>query len=156
MPGRLAVALVARRLDLQGDEARRFALACGTTAVGIAEHERSDRHLRDVAKRYGLTVPFREAGPGRHHQAMRPTGYDHDAEAVIPEAVEAWRAAYRALLGAHQMVAATIAWLCRGGQDTIWLSPGVMAWPAADAIAVLRDAGALADRGLLVALYPGW
>jgi hypothetical protein len=31
-----------------------------------------------------------------------------------------------------------------------------VAWPAADAIALLREAGALADWGLIVSLYPGW
>ena len=52
--------------------------------------------------------------------------------------------------------AATIVWLYRGGQDTVWLRRVAVAWPAVDAIAVLRDANALADWGLLVALYPGW
>lgn len=155
LEGRLSK-LVARRFDMDGDEAWRFALACGGTAAAIVEHEPFDQHLRDVMRRYGLTMLFREAGPGRYHQAIRPTGYDHDAEAVVPEAMEAWRATYRALPDAHQMIAATIVWLYRGGQDTIWLRRVAVVWPAADAIAVLRDAGALADWGLLVALYPGW
>ena len=153
--GRLSK-LVAQRFDIDDDEAWRFALACGGGAAIMAGHEPFDRHLRDVIRRYGLTLLFREAGPGRYHQAIRPTGYDHDAEAVIPEAMEAWRATYRALPEAHQMIAATIVWLYRGGQDTVWLRRVAVAWPAVDAIAVLRDANALADWGLLVALYPGW
>jgi hypothetical protein len=85
-------------------------------------------------------------------------------DAVIPEAmarwrggaVARWRATYRALPEPHQIIAATIIWLYRGGPDTVWLRRVAVAWPAADAIALLRAADALADWGLLIALFPGW
>jgi hypothetical protein len=115
-----------------------------------------DRHLRTVISRYGLTSLFRDAGPGRHHHATKPTGYDDDVDAVIPEAMAQWRATYRALPEPHQIIAATIIWLYRGGPDTVWLRRVAVAWPAADAIALLRAADALADWGLLIALFPGW
>jgi hypothetical protein len=87
---------------------------------------------------------------------MRSRGEDYDADAVIPETMALWRATYRALPETHQMIAATIIWLYRGGPDTVWLRRVPVAWPATDAIALLRAAAALPDRGLLVSRYPGW
>ena len=155
MDGRLSK-LVAQRFDMDSDEALRFALACGGELAATEGPEPFDRHLRTVISRYGLTSLFRDAGPGRHHHAIKPTGYDDDVDAVIPEAMARWRATYRALPEPHQIIAATIIWLYRGGPDTVWLRRVAVAWPAADAVALLRAADALADWGLLVALYPGW
>ena len=155
MDGRLSK-LVAQRFDMDDDEALRFALACGGDLAATLGHEPFDCHLRAVIQRYGLMSLFRNVGYGPHHQAIKPTGYDDDADAVIPEAMAQWRATYRALPEPHQIIAATIIWLYRGGPDTVWLRRVAVAWPAADAIALLRAAGALADWGLLVALYPGW
>lgn len=61
--GRLSK-LVAQRFDMDDEEAARFALACGGATAVMAGHEPFDRHLRDVIERYGLTLLFREAGPG--------------------------------------------------------------------------------------------
>jgi hypothetical protein len=155
MDGRLSK-LVAQRFDMDSDEALRFALARGGDLAATEGPEPFDRHLRTVISRYGSTSLFRDAGPGRHHHATKPTGYDDDVDAVIPEAMAQWRATYRALPEPHQIIAATIIWLYRGGPDTVWLRPVAVAWPAADAVALLRAADALADWGLLVALYPGW
>jgi hypothetical protein len=155
LDGRLSN-LVAQRFDMDNDEALRFALACGGDLAATLGHEPFDCHLRAVIQRYGLMSLFRNVGYGPHHQAIKPTGYDDDADAVIPEAMAQWRATYRALPEPHQIIAATIIWLYRGGPDTVWLRRVAVAWPAADAIAHLRAAGALADWGLLVALYPGW
>ena len=73
---------------------------------------------------------FEDAGDGRHHQTIKPAGYDYGEDAVIPEAMAEWRASYRALPEPHQMMAATIIWLCRGGPDTVWLRRVAIAWPA--------------------------
>jgi hypothetical protein len=148
--------LVVQRFDMDGDEALRFALACGGDRAAKTGHEPFDRHLRSVILRYGLTRLFHDNGQYPHHHAIKPTGYDYDADAVIPEAMAQWRATYRALPEAHQMIAATIIWLYRGGPDTVWLRRVAVAWPAADAIALLCATGALPDWGLLVSLYPGW
>ena len=155
LDGRLST-LVALRFDMDDDEARRFALACGGALAAMTEHTPFDRHLRRAIRRYGLTNLFRDVGSGRHHQAIKPTGYDHVEDAVIPDAMAQWRASYRALPEPHQMMAATIIWLYRSGPDTVWLRRVAVAWPAAYAIGILREDGALADWGLLVALYPGW
>jgi hypothetical protein len=154
LDGRLS-ALVASRFDMDDDEAHRFALACGR-AVATAGHASFDRHLRDVIWRYRLVTLFQDVGGGRHHQAIKPAGYDYDADAVIPEAMAEWRATYRALPEPHQMMAATIIWLYRGGPDTVWLRRVAVAWPAAYAIEVLREHRTLVDWGQLIALYPGW
>jgi hypothetical protein len=114
------------------------------------------RAAAEAFRRYGLADLFQDVGSGRHHQAIKPTGYDYDADAVIPEAMARWRANYRALPEPHQMMAATIVWLYRGGLDTVWLRRVAVAWSSAHAIKVLRKDGALADWGLLIALYPGW
>jgi hypothetical protein len=155
LKGRLSN-LVAQRFDMDDDEATIFALSCGGAADAMTGDEPFDRHLRDTIRRLGLTLLFAETGPGRYHQAIRPTGYDYDTDEVIPKDMEAWRATYRAMPEANQMVAATIVWLYRGGKDTVWLRRVAVAWPAIDAIVIMCRAGVLADWGLLVALYPGW
>jgi hypothetical protein len=155
LDGRLSK-LVAQHFDMDDDEAHRFALARGGDLAAMAGREPFARHLRAVILRYGLTSLFRDFGRGPHLQAIKPTGYDHDADAVIPEAMAQWRATYRALPEPHQIIAATIIWLYRGGPDTVWLRRVAVAWSAADAIALLRATGALPDWGLLVSLYPGW
>jgi hypothetical protein len=156
LDGRLST-LVALRFDMDDDEARRFVLACGgAAAAAMTGQAPFDRHLRDVIRRYQLLNLFQDVGSGRLHQAIKPTGYDYREDAVIPEAMAEWRARYRVLPEPHQMIAATIIWLYRRGPDTVWLRRVAVAWPAAYAIEVLREDGALADWGLLVALYPGW
>lgn len=154
LDGRLST-FVASRFDMDDDEAHGFALACGNAAA-IVRHGSFDRHLRDVIQRYRLANLLQDVGSGRHHQAIKPTGYDHVADAVIPETMAQWRATYRALPEPYQMVAATIIWLYRAGPDTVWLRRVAVAWPAAYAVEVLHEDGALADWGLLIALYPGW
>ena len=67
-----------------------------------------------------------------------------------------WRRAYKALAPVRQMMVATIICLYRGEADKLWLSRLPSAWHAADAVAVLKDEGALRDWGRLIALYPGW
>jgi len=74
-----------------------------------------------VISRYSLTGLFRDVDHGPHHHAIKPSGYDDDADAVSPKAMAQWRATYRALPEPHQIIAATIIWLYRGGPDTVWL-----------------------------------
>src|SRR5258708_24814495 len=70
-----------------------------------------DEHLRAVIGRTGLTPLFRDDGPGRHHHAVRPSGYDYNADEVDAWGMERWRGDYRAMSTARQMVAASIIWL---------------------------------------------
>jgi hypothetical protein len=116
LDGRLSK-LVAQRFYMDNDEAVHFALACGCDLSAMAGHEPFDRHLRSVILRYRLTDLFGDVGDGPHHHTIKPIGFDNDADAVIPEVMAQWRAAYRALPEAHQIIAATIIWLYRGGPD---------------------------------------
>jgi hypothetical protein len=74
----------------------------------------------------------------------------------VADAVERWRADYRAMTSAQQMLAATIIWLYLGGKDNVRMRRVPMTWRAADAIAEMRRCDALADWGTLIALYLGW
>jgi hypothetical protein len=102
------------------------ALACGGDLAATLGHEPFDCHLRAVIQRYGLMSLFRNVGYGPHHQAIKPTGYDDDADAVIPEAMAQWRATYRALPEPHQIIAATIIWLIAAART----QSGCVAWPS--------------------------
>ena len=115
-----------------------------------------NNHLRDAIVRFGLTSLFCDNGPGRHHHAIRPTGYDYHADAVDAWGMERWRADYRAMAEAQQMLAASIIWLYRGGKDKRWLRRVPCTWHAADAIDEMRRRDVLTDWGCLISLYPGW
>lgn len=104
-------------------------------------------HLRDTIERLGLTSLFDEDGPGRHHHAIRPGGYDYQLDAVDPIGMERWRADYRAMTPARQMFAATIIWLYRGKKDRCWLRRVPCTWPAIDAIDQMRKENVLAGWG---------
>jgi hypothetical protein len=72
LDGRLSN-LVTLRFDMDDDEARRFALACGGAVATMTGYAPFDRHLRCAIHRYGLTNLFQDVGSGRHHQAIKPT-----------------------------------------------------------------------------------
>lgn len=149
--------LVLNRFDMDEAEARIFINLTGATAPEtVLGGTPFNDHLRASIERFALTALFCEEGPGRYHQAIRPTGYDYHADAVDAFAMEKWRADYRAMPPAQQMLAATIIWLYRGGKDNRWLRRVPCRWHAVDAVGEMRRSGILADWGILVALYPGW
>lgn len=115
-----------------------------------------DYHLRNIIRNYRLGALFSDDGPGLHHHAVRPTGYDFDRGEVVAAGMEQWRADYRAMNTERQMLAASILWLYRAGPDNRWLRRVPCTWHAVDAIAHLRRAGALGNWGGLITLYPGW
>jgi hypothetical protein len=115
-----------------------------------------DHQLRHVIACYGLHSLFGDDGPGPYHHAIRPTGYDFHSDEVIPTAMERWRADYRGMADHRQMLAASIIWLYRGGKDNCWLRRVPCTWRVADALQVLRSAGAIADWAWLFVFYPGW
>jgi hypothetical protein len=150
--------LVAARFDMDDAEARIFAdlanpLDTERLLQGAAPFNDC---LRDAIERFGLTPLFCDDGPGRHHHAIRPTGYDYYADAVDAWGMERWRADYRAMTAAQQMFAASIIWLYRGGKDNRWLRRVPCTWHAADAIDEMRRHDVLADWGRLISFYPGW
>ncbi|MDB5620389.1 hypothetical protein [Tardiphaga sp.] len=149
--------LVLNRFDMDETEARIFINLTGATAPKtVPGGAPFNDHLRASIERFALTALFCEGGPGRHHQAIRPTGYDYHVDAVDAFAMETWRSDYRAMSPAQQMFAATIVWLYRSGKDNRWLRRVPCTWHAVDAVGEMRRSGVLADWGILVALYPGW
>jgi hypothetical protein len=150
--------LVTTRFDMDDVEATIFANLARSPAtvrllLGAAPF---NDHLRDAIERFGLTSLFCDNGPGRYHHAIRPTGYDYHADVVDAWGMESWRADYRAMTAAQQMLAASILWLYRGGKDNRWLRRVPCTWHAADAIDEMRWRDVLADWGRLISLYPGW
>ncbi len=149
--------LVLDRFDMDDAEASVFIDLTGATAPAhVLGGTPFNDHLRTSIDHLALTNLFCDDGPGRHHQAIRPTGYDHHVDAVDAAAMEKWRADYRAMSPAQQMFAATIIWLYRGGKDNRWLRRVPCTWHVVDAVGEMRRSDILADWGILVALYPGW
>jgi hypothetical protein len=150
--------LVTARFDMDDVEATIFANLARPPATArlLRDTAPFNDHLRDAIGRLGLTPLFCDDGPGRHHHAIRPTGYDYHADAVDAWGMERWRADYRAMTAAQQMLAASIIWLYRGGKDNRWLRRVPSTWHAADAIDEMRRRDVLTDWGCLISLYPGW
>jgi hypothetical protein len=149
--------LVLTRFDMDDAEASVFIdLTEATAPETVLGGTPFNDHLRTSIDRFALTDLFCDDGPGRHHQAIRPTGYDYYVDAMDAAAMGKLRADYRAMSPAQQMFAATIIWLYRGGKDNRWLRRVPCTWHAVDAIGEMRRSGILADWGILVSLYPGW
>jgi hypothetical protein len=125
--------LVTARFDMDDTEATIFADLARPLATVRLFHGTApfNDHLRDAIERFGLTSLFCDNGPGRHRHAIRPTGYDYHADAVDAWGMERWRADYRAMTAAQQM-------LYRGGKDNRWLCRVPCTWHAADAIDEMR------------------
>jgi hypothetical protein len=156
-PGFRLTRLVLARFDMDEMEASVFIdLTEATASEKVLGGQPFNYHLRASINRFALTDLFCDDGPGRHHETVRPNGYDYHFDAVDAVAMEKWRADYRAMSPARQMVAATIMWLYRAGKDNRWLRRVPCTWHAVDAVGEMRRSDTLADWGLLVALYPGW
>ena len=157
-PAYRLVHLVSARFDMDETEAAVFAKVRGQTLAEppINRDMAFDRQLRSMIERYALTSLFSDGAPGRYHHEIRPVGYDYYADAVEPRGMEKWRADYRAMTAAQQMLAASIIWLYRGGKDNVWLRRVPCTWHATDAVLEMQRSEAFADWGCLVSLYPGW
>ena len=150
--------LVASRLQLNDLDMESFSGILEMDPVNPSMEQRRpfDDQLRHVITRYGLQSLFTDDGPGPYHHSIRPTGYNFHSDAVIPTAMERWRADYRGMADHRQMLAASIIWLYRGRKDSCWLRRVPCTWDVVDALDALRSARAIADWGRLFALYPGW
>lgn len=157
-PGFRLTRVVGARLDLDERDIERFAELLGIGAALDRDDvpRPFDRHLRSVIASYRLGTLFLDDGPGPHHHAIRPAGYDFDRDEVIPSGMERWRSDYRSMSDERQMLAASIIWLYRAGKDNVWLRRVACTWHAADAIDHMKSKGALMDWACLFALYPGW
>lgn len=150
--------LVTARLDMEdGDIAALTVLTgCVLPQPPVSIAREFELQLRTVIERYGLSSLFQDDGPGRFHHAIRPSGYDYQADEVDALGMEHWRAFYRGMSPERQMLAASILWLYRGRKDNRWLRRVPCTWHASDAIQRLNSSGLLSDWGQLIALYPGW
>jgi hypothetical protein len=157
-PGYRLQRLVTLRLDMDEVEIGKLADLTGVAAKPLAVNADAlfDENLRAAMARAGLWPLFEESGPGLHHQAIRPTGYLYHFDEVDALGMEAWRAYYRSMAPARQMLAASIIWLFRGRKDKTWLRRVPCAWHAAQGIAEMRRAGLLQDWAKLIVRYPGW
>lgn len=157
-PGFRLTKLVGSRLDLDERDIERFSdLLRVEAALDRDDAPRPfNRHLRSVIASYRLGELFLEDGPGLHHHAVRPAGYDFALDEVNPYGMERWRSEYRGMSDERQMLAASIIWLYRAGKDNVWLRRVPCTWHAADAIDCMKSNDALADWACLFALYPGW
>jgi hypothetical protein len=157
-PGYRLAHLVAARVDMDASEIERLGQLLGLN-LGAPQEEMPrlfDEQLRRVIDAYSLGALFSADGPGPRHHAIRPTGYDFDADEVIAAGMEQWRAHYRAMPGERQMLAGSIIWLFRAGADNRWLRRVPVTWHAAAALDIMKHAGVLEDWARLFALYPGW
>jgi hypothetical protein len=157
-PGYRLAHLVAARIDMDAIEIERLGRLLGLS-LGAPQEEMPrlfDEQLRRVIDGHSLGVLFAAHGSGPRHHAIRPTGYDFDADEVIAADMERWRAHYRAMPGERQMLAASIIWLFRAGADNRWLRRVPVTWHAAVALHSMKRAGVLEDWARLFALYPGW
>jgi hypothetical protein len=150
--------IVVARFDMDVVEASCFLEFCGATAVSSPHHADAAFHeqLRRTLDRYELGGLFVDDGPGRHHHAVRPRGYDYSVDALDPKDMETWRSDYRNMHPTQQILAASIIWLYRGGKDHVWLRRVPCTWRATEALHVLRVNRALSDWGRLIFLFPGW
>jgi hypothetical protein len=95
--------LVLTRFDMDDVEASVFIdLTEATAPASVLGGTPFNDHLRTSINRFALTELFSDDGPGRHHQAIRPTGYDYYIDAVDAAAMEKWRADYRAMSPAQR------------------------------------------------------
>jgi hypothetical protein len=153
--------MVTKRPVMDGRESAALAAVCGADVPYVDDTLKGGpfmQQLAHVIARYQFDgLFFRDPDhPACSGIDYRPRGYDPRSCQTDPAAVAAWRRLYRRLSPARQMMAATIVWLYRGAPDKTWLTRVPCAWHGAEAIQILKSAGALADWAKLVALYPGW
>lgn len=153
---------VAKRPMMDCPEILALVQVSGAAALHSAyvDGEEFHRQLEHVLATYELMRFFqRDQRPGRNtgHRAIRPAGVDLARDEFNDAELRAWRRDFRGLPTHRQMLLATIICLYRGeDDDNAWLKGLPKRWHIADAVSALRDAGALADWGRLIALYPGW
>lgn len=158
------IEMIRKRPSMDSYEARALAAVCGAEMAPLSwrDPEAFGRHLWDIIRRYELD-PFFERTERRYGSAgdqylMRPRGFDwaDPDNPEIPDALAKWRADYRKLPPARQLMVATILQLYRQGDDPYWMVRVPKNWHASEGITTLRDHGALEDWARLYALYPGW
>src|SRR5690348_16200745 len=97
--------LVLSRLDWDDADVAVLGALCDTDLSSPVELRSRlfDQQLRLIICAWGLERLFRKDGEGTYHHAIRPRGYDFDADEVIATEMERWRADYRAMKPVQQM-----------------------------------------------------
>ncbi len=158
--------LIHKRPSMGEIEACAIAAVCGAEVVPPfwSNPEPFSDHLWSVIARHGLEPFFERVGERYRfgsrgdHYLMRPRGFnwsDPD-QPEIPGALAKWRADYKKLPPARQLMVATILQLYRQGGDPCWMVRVPKKWHAAEGVEILKKDGALQDWARLYALYPGW
>ncbi|MPQ69305.1 hypothetical protein [Pseudomonas sp. MWU12-2323] len=140
-----------------------LAMACGAP---VPSFDGSDTRAQifgkavwNIVETYELGscfVRFDQSGNGDHY-SLRPRGIDWTGQwEVIPEDIKALRKAYRAMIPLQKVMVVTIMHLYSQGKDTTYLTGCPTKIPAAEAMTILRDNGALPAWGHLVTHYAGW
>lgn len=163
-PGLSFIDLIRKRSSMDETEACALAAVCGVnvTPPFWGNPGPFGAHLWIVIDRYELGALFERAdrpyGYGGEHFLMRPRGFDWNApeHPEIPEALNKWRAHYRKLPPARQLMAATILQLYLQGDDPYWMVRVPKKWHASEGVSILRTEGAIEDWAVLYATYPGW
>lgn len=163
-PGWTFIQMIQKRPSMDEDEAVALAAICGVevTPPFWGNPEPFGKFLWDVIARYKLEpfferLPASQASGRGDHQVMRPRGFNWGGDwEPNSDLLVKWRADFRKLDTAHQLMVATVLQLYRQGEDTHWMVRVPKKWLAADGIDELKRAGFLADWARLYALYPGW
>src|ERR1700730_14929410 len=86
---------------------------------------------------------FVKDAPGLCHHATRPRGCDFSVDAVHSKSMESRTGSLESMHSVRQILIASIIWPCRGGKANVWLGRVPCTWPAAEALQILHESGAL-------------
>lgn len=149
--------LVTRSLDMQSDEGR---VVWALSDAPARQMERTAPYfhvtLVEAMERLRLQHLFASSSAGEHHRSICPAAYNERSGEIYPVEMAQWRADFRAMAPARQMVAASIVWMYQSGPDSTWLRRVPCTWMATEALRHLRDAGCLSVWLRLIATFPGW
>jgi hypothetical protein len=102
----------------------------------------SDREPMAGGETEWIAVSSRTRQAYAHH-ATWPRGCDFSVDAVHSKDMESRRADYQSMHSVQQILTASIIWPCRGGKANVWLGRVPCTWPAAEALQILHESGAL-------------
>jgi hypothetical protein len=121
--------------------------ACGTSCAHPRAGVPDELHLTILRVAYPTAGRWPRAKPKvmpvcqgcarQYDHATRPRGYDYSVDTVHSKDLESRRADYRSMNFVQQIFTASIIWLCRGGEDNVWLGRVPCTWLAAEALQFL-------------------
>ena len=163
-PGWTFIQLIQKRHAMDEREAVALAAVCGIDVEPPfwGNPAPFGKFLWSVIARYQMEPfferldPSKGYGSGGEHYLMRPRGINPETDELDLALLTKWRADFRKLETARQLMVATVLQLYRQGEDKNWMVRVPKTWLAADGIEELRKAGFLKDWAKLYALYPGW